>query len=323
MNDAIFNAQKRVLNDFAIPAIDDDMIQEGDLSSLAASLDRQGVATTVNDDANVYDFLWEIGRGHRVVAAIDPTWFSKEGLRNVMDQIFGYQRPDFAMMLAELDIENPDMPGVRLTDAASGNSVSEPMESFMKSVGDARCPILATEEPTLKAAEGFAENGWTDNHVPSIGGVDFNVMDYIYGMTPDGFTDWSKLHGDGKGGFDIEIWLHQRGFEFGDPEGLKALAMFAEPTEVVPEMPDDWKTYEMLRNLPSPEQIALRASNPDLFDDDSTPISPEATMDLADRQADMLQRAHDAELNGYHSTASALRHQADELGDLIDSGHWD
>ena len=118
--------------------------------------------------------------------------------------------------------------------------------------------------------------------------------------------------------------MASRGFEPGSREGLEALAQFAEPPVTLPEKPIEVSQLEILAGMPSPEQMALHAQYPEIFNDDSsTPISVHAMNEMADREASMLEKADHAEAMGHHSAAASLRNSAHELGHYMDSGHWD
>lgn len=299
------------------------------LSDLAGNLDAMGVKSRVQTDGNVYDLTRDLGYGREIVADIDSSWFSMENLGLLLSDLFDYERPDLASLVGKLNLDNPDAPAVTLINPLNGKSNDIPMDAFMESVGGAHCDYLHTEDVVPDVQEQFQINGWDDNHIPKIGNVDFHTFDKAFEYYDENLRVSQELldpmnwHTDGHGSFDIELWMAERGFEPGSREGLEALALFAEPPIQLPEKPIEANILEMMGGMPSPQQIALRASAPDLFDDDSTPISAEAINDMADREASMLEKADHAESMGHFSAAASLRNSAHELGDIMDSGHWD
>ena len=329
MKDFLINSSGIISNDFNKLGNSDGLHVEN-LTDLAENLDGLGIRSEVRTFGNVYDLTRDLGYGREIVASIDSSWFSLKGVKGLLADLFDFERPDFAAFVAKLNLDNPDVPTVMLTNPATGKTNQLPIESFMESVGGARCDYLHTQEPAPYALEHFQANGWSDNHIPTIGDVDFATLDIVnnyyneVNRVNEQLSDPMNFHTDGHGSFDIDVWMASRGFEPGSREGLEALAQFAEPPVTLPEKPIEVSQLEILAGMPSPEQMALHAQYPEIFNDDSsTPISVHAMNEMADREASMLEKADHAEAMGHHSAAASLRNSAHELGHYMDSGHWD
>lgn len=328
MND-FFNYSNRIIGkDFNVEKKSDNNIKN--LDDLADNLESQGISCQVNSNGNVYDLTRELGYGREVVAKVDSSWFSQDKLKGLLGDLFDFEQPDMAALVAKLNLDSPDAPSVYLINPITGKNNLLPVESFMESIGSTRCDFLHTEDPTPEAMSQFQINGWSDNHIPTIGNVDFRTLDVVnqyYADLNKATEDLSgplNFHTDGHGSFDIDVWMAERGFEPGSREGLEALTRFAEPPERLPEKPLEVYQLEMMSNMPSKQQIELQCAHPELFNDDSpVGISPHAMNGIADREASMLEKADYAEAHGHFSTALSLRRAARELGHLMDSGHWD
>lgn len=194
-------SQQLILNEFGLPVTEDQLVQysmehgwyTGDgsgtlMSDIGKLLADAGIPCTQRVDANVFDLTSELAQGHKVIVGVDSAelWNDNWLMRWIKD-LFNGDTPDHALIVAGIDMTNPDEPMVILTDPGTGEPAEPyPLDKFMDAWSDSSHFMVSTDVPTPAAVEMFTQMGG-EYHLPEIAGVDYETFDmfHTYSNTPD------------------------------------------------------------------------------------------------------------------------------------------
>lgn len=186
-------SQQLILNEFGITLTEDQCVQYcydhgwyipggGTLpENVGKLLADVGIPCTQRIDANIFDLIDEIQRGHKVIVGVDANELWKDGpvdsiIEWLRDVISG-EEANHALIVAGLDYSDPENPYVILTDPGSGDAAKPyPLDQFMDAWSDSQHFIVSTDIPTPKVVNDFFNNGLTDLHLPEIAGVDYDTF---------------------------------------------------------------------------------------------------------------------------------------------------
>lgn len=181
-------SQQLILNEFGVPVTEDQLVQysaehgwySGNgtaMEDVGRILADAGIPCTQSVDANIYDLANELAQGHKVIVAVDSGELWDNGILDWLKDIFLGDTPDHALIVAGIDMTDPDNPVVILTDPGTGQPAQPyPLDQFIDAWGDSQNFMVSTDVPTPAAVESFTTNGMTDMHLPEIAGVDYNTF---------------------------------------------------------------------------------------------------------------------------------------------------
>lgn len=184
-------SQQLILNEFGVAVSEDQLVQysseqgwyngEGTaMEDVGKILADAGIPCTQTVDANVYDLANELAQGHKVIVAVDSGELWNNGIMDWIKDIFMGDTPDHALIVAGIDMTDPNNPMVILTDPGTGQPAQPyPLDQFMDAWGDSQNFMVSTDVPTPAAVESFTANGLTDMHLPEIAGVDYDTFQSI------------------------------------------------------------------------------------------------------------------------------------------------
>lgn len=182
-------SQQLILNDFGIPVTEDQLVQYsyehgwytgdgtgtlmGDVGNL---LMDAGIPCTQHIDANVFDLTKELAQGHKIIVGIDSSELHSGSLSSWLKDLFQGNSPDHALIVAGIDLTDPDNPMVILTDPGTGEPAAPyPLDQFMDAWADSSHFMVSTDIPTPDAMHTFQEMGG-NYHLSEVAGVDYDTF---------------------------------------------------------------------------------------------------------------------------------------------------
>lgn len=179
-------SQQIILNEFGIPVTEDQCVQyahdhgwyNGGTSpeDVGKILADAGIPCT-QSQANIYDLVGELAQGHKVIVGVDSGELWDKGILEWLEDFFMGSAPDHALIVAGLDISDPNNPMVVVTDPGTGESNKMyPLEQFMDAWSDSNCYMVSTDVAVPKITQSFVQNGMTEGHIDTVAGVDYNTF---------------------------------------------------------------------------------------------------------------------------------------------------
>ena len=180
-------SQQIILNEFGIPVTEDQCVQYAhehgwyngggtspeDVGKILADA---GIPCT-QSEANVYDLVGELAQGHKVIVGVDSGELWDKGILEWLEDFFMGSVPDHALIVAGIDVSDPNNPMVIVTDPGTGDSNKMyPLDQFMDAWSDSNCYMVSTDVATPSVTESFVQNGMTDGHIDTVAGVDYNTF---------------------------------------------------------------------------------------------------------------------------------------------------
>lgn len=203
-------SQQIILNEFGVPVTEDQCVQYSiehgwytndgtgtnpyDVGKL---LNDAGIPCTQTENANVYDLVNELQQGHKVIVGVDSGELWDNSIWDWLKDIFLGGTADHALIVAGIDMTDPNNPMVILTDPGTGQPAQPyPLDQFMDAWNDSQCFMVSTDIATPQAIESFEANGLTEGHLNTIAGVDYNTFnDFLnYSHQIDYTTQGEQLY---------------------------------------------------------------------------------------------------------------------------------
>ena len=126
-------SQQLILNDFGVPVSEDQLVQysiehgwySGDgtgtqMGDVGKLLAEAGIPCTQTVNANVFDLANELAQGHKVIVGVDSGELWDNKLLGWWNDFFHGDTPDHALIVAGIDMADPNNPMVILTDPGTG-----------------------------------------------------------------------------------------------------------------------------------------------------------------------------------------------------------
>lgn len=316
-------SQQIILNEFGIPVTEDQCVQYsiehgwysndgtgtqmGDIGHLLVDA---GVPCTQTIDANIYDLVNELQQGHKVIVGVDSGELWHDTILDWLKDLFLGDTPDHALIVAGVDLTDPNNPMVILTDPGTGQPAQPyPLDDFMDAWADSQCFMVSTDIATPQAIESFELNGLTEGHLDVIAGVDYNTFnDFLnYSHQIDYTTQGAQL-------YDLfDAYPDLNGMNFNDALVQMEMPPF-DPLDVV---------------LNGPDSIFIQQTFPynyeNYFDSGLFNVGYESDVDqqhtldvLQGIYDDCMQHAQFCIDNGMPQTAVLWENQAHDVQDSID-----
>lgn len=192
-------AQQLILEDFGINISEADLVEYSvdkgwyvknsgkgtAMKDVGRILDAAKIPCTSRDDANVYDLANELQQGHKVIVGVDSGELRKEdslliGLQEWIEDFFGIDKPDHAIIVAGIDVSDPNNPLVLVTDPGTGDKEKAyPLKVFMDAWQDSKCFMCSTNVAPPGVVEQYHEyavttgdDTWDKMQMPEMPGVD-------------------------------------------------------------------------------------------------------------------------------------------------------
>lgn len=169
-------------------------------------LEDHGVGTHSKTNATIYDLMYELAQGHKIIVGVDADELWRPSYFN---DLFG-ENANHALIVTGIDTSNPFDTRVIITDPGTGDVArSYPIEQFLDAWHDSACFMVATDEaPALSYPNGTYNHEMVNfdyslGHIPSIGNIPYDVFaftvvphmdDYFDHQLPDlhTFDDWQN-----------------------------------------------------------------------------------------------------------------------------------
>ena len=183
-------SQQLILNDFGIPITEDQCVQysiehgwyanDGTgtrMDDIGKLLNDAGIPCTQTEGANVYDLVNELAQGHKIIVGVDSGELWDNSIWDWLKDIFLGDTPDHALIVAGIDMSDPNNPMVIITDPGNGHPAQPyPLDQFMDAWSDSNCFMVSTDVATPSATQSMVANGLIDGHLNEIANVDFNTF---------------------------------------------------------------------------------------------------------------------------------------------------
>lgn len=183
-------SQQLIMNDFGIPVSEDQCVEysiqhgwySGDGSGTQCEdvgklLVDSGIPCTQRCDANVYDLANELAQGHKVIVGVDSGELWNGGFMDWLKDFFLGDTPDHALIVAGIDMTDPDNPMVVVTDPGTGECAKAyPLDQFMDAWSDSNCYMVSTDVAAPAQTEQMISNGLVGGHLEQIAGVDYDTF---------------------------------------------------------------------------------------------------------------------------------------------------
>lgn len=183
-------SQQLILNDFGIPVTEDQCVQYSiehgwyandgsgtNMNDIGKLLNDAGVPCSQTEGANVYDLVNELAQGHKIIVGVDSGELWDNSIWDWLKDIFFGDTPDHALIVAGIDMTDPNNPMVIITDPGNGHPAQPyPLDQFMDAWSDSNCFMVSTDVATPNATQSMVTNGLTEGHLNEIANVDYNTF---------------------------------------------------------------------------------------------------------------------------------------------------
>lgn len=149
--------------------------------ALGNLLEDHGVSTHSKTNATIYDLMFELAQGHKIIVGVDADELWRPSFYN---DLFGEQA-NHALVVTGIDTSNPLDMRVIITDPGTGDVArSYPVEQFLDAWHDSACFMVATNEaPALSYPNGIynqemANFDYSIGHIPTIGNIPYDIFAY-------------------------------------------------------------------------------------------------------------------------------------------------
>ena len=183
-------SQQLIMNEFGIPVSEDQCVaysmEQGWYSAdgtgtqcedVGKLLVDSGIPCTQRCEANVYDLANELAQGHKVIVGVDSGELWNGGFMEWLKDFFLGDTPDHALIVAGIDMSDPNNPMVVVTDPGTGDCAkSYPLDQFMDAWSDSQCYMVSTDVAAPQQTEQMLSCGLTDGHLEQVAGVDYDTF---------------------------------------------------------------------------------------------------------------------------------------------------
>ena len=203
-------SQQLIMNDFGISVTENQCVaysmehgwyfgdgtgtQCQDVGKLLAD---SGIPCSQRENANVYDLANELAQGHKVIVGVDSGELWDNNIWDWLKDIFLGNTPDHALIVAGIDMSDPDNPMVILTDPGTGECAKPyPLDQFMDAWADSNCFMVSTDVAAPQQAEQMVANGLTEGHLEEVANVDYDTFTQFqdYSHQIDSSTQGEQLY---------------------------------------------------------------------------------------------------------------------------------
>ena len=164
--------------------------------------DEFGVAYRQTENGNIYNIIYELSHGHRVIVGVSSEELSHHGLFDLED-ILDNHEADHTLIVTGIDYSDPDQVMVNLKDPGTGDiAKAYPMDEFVDAWRHSNCFMVSTmnaPEPELDLPQMryFDEE---IGHLEKIGELPYENFKEIYdGLNEINFkrvNGWNELCDD-------------------------------------------------------------------------------------------------------------------------------
>ena len=94
-----------------------------------------------------------------------------------LKDIFVGNTPDHALIVAGIDMSDPNNPMVMVTDPGTGECAKPyPLDQFMDAWSDSNCYMVSTDVAAPQQTEQMVSNGLTEGHLQEVANVDYDTF---------------------------------------------------------------------------------------------------------------------------------------------------
>jgi len=156
------------------------------LNDVGNLLDLYGVPNHRVADANVFNLVDELGKGHKVIVGVDiDELYGNSFWQSIKENLVG-KTPNHAMLVSGIDTSDPIHSKVILTDPGTGKTLFEcPYDKFLSAWNDSKCYMVATNEPAplIYNQDTMINFDYQTGHVPFLGDMPFG--EYSKNVVPN------------------------------------------------------------------------------------------------------------------------------------------
>lgn len=212
-------SQQLILNDYGIDVSENDLLNAAIINGwyhvgggtmaqdVGKLLEAANIPVTRQEGANVFNLINELAQGHKVIVGLDANelWYNDSvggKLKNWLDDFWGEQYGNHALIVAGIDTSDPDNIQVIVRDPGSGEDGKPyPLEQFMDAWSDAHCYMVSTDIPASAAEDAMRNFDYGLGHVSEIAGVNYTDFQ-VFNDISMGLPKWVPLD---TGGFESPV----------------------------------------------------------------------------------------------------------------------
>lgn len=178
-------SQQLILNEFGVPCSESELIDfsvekgwyDGHgtrIEDVGNLLEQAGIQCTRTFDANIFNIMNELARGHKVIVGVDSGELVGNRFHEWMEDFFVGESPDHALLVTGIDTSDPDNIKVIVTDPGTGEiGRAYPVEQFMEAWADSDFFMCSTDIPAPPTAPGMENFDYLTGHLATVAGMDF------------------------------------------------------------------------------------------------------------------------------------------------------
>ena len=193
-------------------------------------LEYYGVPSTSVVGANVGNLVAELAQGHQVIVGVDSGELHNGAIMESLKDFFVGDTPDHALIVAGIDLTDPDNAYVVLKDPGTGDVAKPyPLKQFMDAWKDSNCFMVSTDVPTpdydlktsLSSIGGVSMNDFLSaNDIHDYPSVSIDMSEFGYINDDDSIDDdIINDNGENDNTDDVNIDLTDD-YAFNDLEGI-------------------------------------------------------------------------------------------------------
>lgn len=179
-------SQELILRDFGVQVSEDSLRNEATAYGwyspgegtpagyIGGLLENHGVPVHQFENANIFTLSNELAQGHKVIIGVDSGELWDKGALEGIEDFFGVQGADHALIVSGIDTTDPENIKVVITDPGSGDiAKAYPMDQFLDAWKDSNCFMVATDNPAPAWSHGMSNFNYETGHLDSIGDLSY------------------------------------------------------------------------------------------------------------------------------------------------------
>lgn len=185
--------QHLVLNEFGIPATEDQLVREATTrgiyhpgsgtspADVGKLLEAHGLEIHRYSHANQFNLANELAQGHKVIVGVESgkLWHDHP-VRDDIASHLHIGHADHAVIVCGIDTTDPDHVKVLITDPGTGDvAKAYPLEQFLDAWHGSDFFMVATSDPVPPTAKEMVHFDYNTGHLPFIGEAPFSFVQEI------------------------------------------------------------------------------------------------------------------------------------------------
>lgn len=190
-------SQQIIMNEFGIPVTEDQCVaysyQHGWYTGLGDGTSFENVGKLLTDggianhevrDANIFDLMSELSKGHKIIVGVDSSELWGDSTTAWLKDFYLGDTPDHALIVSGIDTTDPYNVQVLVTDPGNGDhNKAYPLDQFMDAWKDAQCFMVATDDPVPSTSPSMVNFDYEIGHINDVAGLDYTDFQLFYDLS--------------------------------------------------------------------------------------------------------------------------------------------